>query len=518
MIRARSKRSAISIPSSELFGQVQFDATKTIPAMDIKSAQYDEGQSLYLERLGVKQLDSKYNKMIEEYEYQFQNMAADAALQLSLASQSSANIAVENQGGLLGTGAAAVESAGRTAANDEARKTLETSLAETYTAGMESIASEYQAKLESILGEYDASTGTFAALDAYNVNADKANTAMAIALATLISPNWSDDPENTWMKVLTNAGFAVLENGELLLTDSGQNQLDQMLNGIGVNDERSEFGGHSLLYFLAEQMAKQDYESEYLGDDGETRWELLSESKRGDLITQYESWLQANEMSLRVSHWELYNEDGTPDTEASTPEPNEVVTTDSNIDSMGIRIMDLTFEDVSDCTEDEFNLTRTDLLTGKIPDGAFITFQAGLMHDDDKYYYVASGMLYKTDYTGENPPPEISAESATVRSFGYYSDAGNTGDQDKYTQAVIDAANAGRIPDGMYIDMVQGYLSESAWYLYEDGIFKRVNARLGDLPEDKVICQKKSFSLAAGKKYEFNLHLLNGFSSGGGAK
>ena len=470
----KRRRSAISIPSSELFGQVQFDATKTIPAMDIGSDAYDEGQNLYLERLGIKNIDKKYNEMVEEYEYQFQEMAADSALQIALAAETSANIAVENQGGLLGTGAAAVESAGRASVETKAQEALATSLPETYASGIEAIAGAYQAELESILGKYDASTGTFADLAQYNANADRSNTALAIAMATLISPNWSSDPKKTWTDVLTSGGFAVLENGELSLTDRGQTLLDQMLNGIDVNEERAQFGGHSLLYFLAEQMAKQSYESEYLSDDGETKWELLSESKRSNLITQYETWLQTNQMNLRVSHWGLYDENGVPDVEASIPEPDETVITDSNINSIGIKIIDLTFEDVSDCTEDEFNIMRTDLLSGKIPDGAFITFQAGEMYKDDKYYYITDGMLYKTNYTAENLPPIISVESATVRSFGVFRDTGTgKGSQDDWVQAIIDAAAAGRIPDGTVIDMNYGYSSSFSptWWVYEDGKF-----------------------------------------------
>ena len=337
---------------------------------------------------------------------------------------------------------------------------IEQSVAEIYQEGITSISEEYQSKLESILGEYDPATGTFANLANYEQLSNKVNEAMGKVLALTIDPS-VNTTSDAYVEVLKTSGF--IENssvpGEIVLTTLGQEQIDMLVNSVDVNKPNPLFGGRTLRAMLALQMAMQDYNDGYISDEGETSWESLSTTKRNELIRDYESWIYNNQDNLRLTAWDLYTktDDGFElDTEWTTP---TLSTDDAGIyTDKGTYISQLTVKSKSnpngaaDCTEDELTVTKQKILSGEIPDGSYFTFQSGKMYENDKYYYVKDNAVFETKYTATNPPPVISVESATVRSFGIYSGAGAGGDaQDKLAQRIIDCAKAGKIRDGMFI-------------------------------------------------------------------
>lgn len=471
---------------------MEFNTTQTLPATNVATGQHDEGMNLYLQSLGVFNIDEEYNRRVREFELQLEEAELAAKLQATTAAESQANIAVEAQPGL-GTGAAAVASEGRQKALQNQYETIESSILETYREGIQSMSEEYQSELESVLGKYDATTGTFAGLSNYESMSNQVTTAMAKVIAKMIDPSADTVGGKSYTDVLRAAGY-ILEaspNGEITMTEKGQQMIDALVNGVNVNEPQATLGGYTLQYALAEQMAKDAYASEYISEDGLNRWELLSDSKRAEIITEYESWIYNNQMSLRLTAWDLYDKTDTGyilDTTAETPS----VDTAGIVDDSGIRALQLSIDDVSDCTQEEFDIIKKDLISGKITDGSFFTFQSGKAYAGDKFYYIKNGTVYETNYTVDNPPPVIREDQATVYSFGRYKDTGEGIDeqQDKWVSGIIYAAKAGRIPDGTYIDFNFGAQARNnSIYLYEDGKFIKVNTSAGgyiDTPSGRM--------------------------------
>lgn len=457
----------MTLLSTDIMGLVKFDSKQTMPVSDMSSSLYNEGMSLYLKQLGVAQIDEKYNEEVRIFETQLEEMELSAKLSASLMAESQANAAVETQPGL-GTGAAAIASEGRQKSLASANAAIEENISEIYQSGIQSIGEEYQNELESILGEYDAATQTFSGLANYETMANESTVAMAKIMALMIDPN-IDTYSDKYIDVLAAAGYIAETsvNGEITMTDLGQQMFDALLNGVDVNKPLAVLGGKTLQYALAEQMAKAQY-------SGEEHWNLLSDSKREEVITQYASWLHNNQNSLRLTVWDLYTPDGNLDTEYSI-ESVDILNVDGD---SGVPINTLSLEDVTGCTQDEFSKIKLDLISGKISNGSYITFQSGEAEKDDKFYYVENGIVYKTEYTVDNPPPVIRADQASIYSFGRFRDTGRgKGKQDEWVQAIIDSANAGRIQDGTYINFNYGNSSdghETGWYKYENGAFQRV--------------------------------------------
>jgi hypothetical protein len=462
----------MTLLSEDLADLVKFDSKQTLPALDMNSSEYDEGMSLYLKQLGVAKIDEQYNEQVKAFETQLEETELSAKLNASLLAEAQADAAVEASPGL-GTGAAAIASEGRQKALGAANAEIERGIAEAYQSGIQSIGEEYQAALESVLGEYDAATGTFSGLNNYEAMANESTVAIAKVIALMIDPNVDTYNADSYMKVLTDAGYieAVAANGEVVMTAAGQQMVDALLNGVNVNSPQASLGGKTLQYAIAEQMAKSQY-------SGEEHWDLLSDSKREELITQYASWLHNNENALRLTEWDLYEPAGDGyilDTEHSADTVNiENVNSES-----GIPVISLSLSDVSDCTQDEFGKIKAKLISGEISDGSYFTFQSGKAGDDDKFYYIEDGVVYKTEYTMTNPPAVINARQATIYSFGKFQDTGKGKfKQDEWVKEIIDSANAGRIPDGTYINFNYGASADgmkSGWYKYENGMFKRVS-------------------------------------------
>lgn len=451
--------------------------------MDITSKQYDEGMSLYLTMLGVNKIDEEYNAAIKQFEAQLEEQEIAAKLQANVAASSAANMAVEAQPGL-GTGAAGVASQARQSQLSGMHETIEQNVAETYQSGVQQMSESYQAQLESILGTYDPATGTFADLANYELMSNKVNEAMAKVLAMTIDP-LVDTTSDSYLDVLKAAGFLADSEipGEFVLSESGEEQIDILVNGVSANTPQTVLGGNSLGAALALQMAMSDYAG--VLDDGTPIWESLSDTKRAEITKEYESWIYNNNDNLRLTAWDLYDitDEGVEIDRfyaASSLETNVTGVSGTS----GIHVTQLTVmsennpNGIPDCTEEELAEVKTEILTGKIPDGSYFTFQRGKSYEDDRFYYVKDGVIYDTEYTGSNPPEIISVESATVRSFGVYQDTGEGTHrgQDKYVQRIIDCARIGKIPDGTYIDFNYGFAaSASTWYKYEDDEFKRVS-------------------------------------------
>ena len=461
---------------TDLQNQLNLDYKQTIPAADIKSSKYDEGMSLYLQSLGLANIDTEYNKQIKEYEAYLQELEFGSKLQASILSQTQANASVEAQANL-GTGAKNLASIGHQKALDSAYAQIESNVAQAYQEGMAGITENYQTQLENVLGEYDPVTGTFADLASYEAMSNAASTAFAKVLAQML------DSDNTdYLQVLKDAGYieSTGPGGEIVFTAAGQKYMEAVLNGISADTPNDIFDGKSLSYALALQMAKDAYSGEHTSAEGLDGWSALSDSKQSEIVNEYQDWLVNNMDIMRLTEWDMYEktDDGYVlntmfSSSLNTELYHEGVDTESGID-----LMYLTKDDVSDCTQEEFDKIKMELVTGKISDGTYFVFQSGKAYDDDKFYYVSNGRVYKTQYTVKSPPKVINVDQASVYSFGIFQDTG-TGKfkQDKWIQEIIDSAKAGRIPDGTYISFNYGAsaTSNGGWYVYRDGQFLSVN-------------------------------------------
>lgn len=470
-------KKTMSILANDLIGNINFDISQTIPAMDISSDQYNEGMKLYLQMRGVKKIDAEYNAAVRQFETQLEEQELSAKLQANLAAESAANIAVEAQPNL-GTGASAVASEGMQSALEAAHTGIEQNVIKTYQEEIQEFSEQYTSKLESILGEYDPVTKTFAGLVEYQTNANKATEALMKVLAISLKPG-VDTASDEYIDVLISAGFVEKNsNGVVTLSDAGQTAIDKMVNNVEINEPNAALGGKTLIRACAEQMAMSEYS--YADDDGNTLWESLSPEKRSASIREYESWIFNNLNNLRVSSWQLYEETESGiiiDTEYSTPRPD---TGGVGVDSdTGVAITKLTAEVVSAEDPNYFGQIKTDIASGKIADGSYIIFSASA-EKNNKFYYVYQGYVYETAYTVENPPEQIDVNKATTYSFGHYAGTSNDADdvQNEWVQEIIDSAKAGRIPDGTYIQMNYGVMNNrnTGWYIYENGVFKKVSS------------------------------------------
>ena len=456
------KKQAISISATDLFMNTNSEASQTVPASDMVPNIYNQGASAYLEMLGVNKIKEQYNEEVERFESELEEQEFIAKAQTNVATDIMSDRAVEAQANL-GTGASAVAAQGRQAALRDVHASIEQNIEETYTSGMQELNESYRTRLESILGEYDTVTGTFEGLSQYEQMSNSTTEATAKVLARIINPQTDD-----WLKTLVDAGYIEsIGGGEWAFTDVGLEQLDAMVNSIFANNDQDALGGNTFMYAIATEMAKTNYILQH----GEAQWESLSEEKRDELITEYNSWLYNNQDSLRVTAWGLYSqtdEGYVIDKSWNTPALNGAA---EGITDNGTYILD--FDNAA---------TKQKIISGEIPDDSYFTLEDSELDDDSKYYYVKNNVIYSTQYTASNPPRTISLESATVRSFGKFLDTGSgRGKQDSWVNAVISAAKAGKIPDGTYISMNYGAISSNAekrsYYQYYDGAFHLVEGK-----------------------------------------
>lgn len=476
--------------------------------MDLKSEKYDEGMSLYLEKLRVNEIDKEYNAAVNAFETQMQEQEIAAKLGANLASSISADRATEAQPGL-GTGAAAVASAGMQKALGNVHQTIETQAAEAYQEGVAQIAKDYQTELESVLGEYDEATGTFAGLTEYQDMANMSTDALMKTLAMAINENvntaslMGDEDNPGYIKVLEEAGLIESRLGnEVILSARGKEYLDYVVNNVTPNEQNPALGNRTFMDVMAEQMAISKYSI-----DGITSWSDLDEFKQAEITKKYKSWLFNNQDNLRVTSWDLYTktESGIElDTRYDTPIPQAlglIHSGDGVPAGKSVFTIEVTDEFIVAETKEQkhFDQIKADILSGKIADGAYITFASGKANDNDKFYYVYKGHIYETEYTMASPPSKIDLKSANVYSFGNYQDTGK-GEflQDDWVNEIIRSAKAGTIPDSTYIRMNYGSGdAEKGWYLYNDGVFELVpgNTKVagnylfdyGNTHSDKVI-------------------------------
>lgn len=465
IINPTKKRKSMSVLASDLSGNIEFNSKQTLPMMDIASDKYNEGMNLYLQKLGVTKIDESYNEAIKQFESQLQEQELAARMQANLAAESAANMAVEAQANL-GTGAAAIAAEGRKAQLSDIHEGIDESITETYVTGVQELSEQYQQKLESVLGKYDPTTQTFAGLSEYQAMANLATQALMKSLARSLVPD-IDTQTDDYKKVLIDAGYITQDSTltNMILTPAGETKLEQLVNGVDVNIANPALGDKRLDQIMAEEMAKEQY----------PEWDQLSELKKAQIKTEYESWIWNNQNNLRLSSWDLfyYNKEGEAviDTEYTREKPS---ITDVNIhDEEGIYVERITNKHL-DYSSDNLAKLKIDIASGKY-DGGYIAASEDI-NENTEWYYVEKGMIYKTEYTIKNSPNIVDINNASIYSFGFFKDTGKGTDhrQDIWVNEVIESAKAGTIPDGTYIQMNYGASAdkaESGWYKYESGKF-----------------------------------------------
>lgn len=471
LITNPAKRKGMTILASDLTGATTFDVKQTIPSMDMSSNQYDVGMDAYLKYLHVSDIDKQYNAAVKQFEQTLQEQEVAAKLQANFVAATGADAAVEAQPGL-GTGAAGIASAGRAAQLGAMHGEIESQIAETYQTGIENMTQSYRDHLESLFGKYDETTGTFAGLTEYENLGNAAGDALAEAIAYMIKP--ARDPEDTTDSILAAAGLANSVNGDLEFTEAGEAVLRNLVNGIGLNEQQMALAGsegaRTLVDFMAESMAKQS----------NPLWDSLSGDKQSSETAKYRDWLNKNFDFLRVSHWDMYEEtDGqiVPDIMSDMPSVNAPGVFGDGRPVLEFWINSEEVGKYAPSIEDLAEVKRQ-ILNGEIRDGSYFAVQQGGMETQYKYYYLKDGYIFETEYTGKNPPKEIDAATANVRSFGAYRDVGTgRGQQDKYVQNILDMANSGKIAEGTVFQMNYGIVANRniGWYMYKDGKFTAIS-------------------------------------------
>lgn len=458
-----TKRKGTSILMDDLMGNTSFGIKQTLPILDMQSDVYDSGMDMYLTQLGVKEIERTYNEQIRMFESELEEQEVAAQLQAELAADAAANRAVEFQPGL-GTGAAAAASEGRQAALGDTQTAIAQSIEETYAEGMTEFSENYLTELESRLGKYDPTTNTFAGLSEYQATANLVNQAAAKALAKFLDPNADTDSstsENSYLQVLKQAGFATSDNaGGIILTESGEKALQRWVNGLDLDTANPALGDMTFNTFVAEQMAKDAV-------GGAEMFAKLSEAKRTELLLQYKSWLNNNFDSMRVSHWDLGYYDG----EKLVVDRGQF---DQGTDIGMMELSTMGWEELSASIKDntEFTKWKGDIVAGKY-NGQYVSVP-GETADDTKIYYAENGKLYDSGYTLGDPPKTIRLDQANHLLFGTYAGTGEGGKQDKWTNAIIDAAKAGRLPNYTVVQFNYGDVKENGLYRYVDGEFRYI--------------------------------------------
>ena len=361
----------------------------------------------YLEVAGVAEIDKQFSDLVSQYENQFKLQSIEIQKQANLQMQDAMMQAGESVLGQLGTGAQAdfAQDIGN-AANEQAQ-TQQTTLSEQYAKGMEQITDQYAQYRESILGEL--TDQGFANLVEYEQTVDMFSMALLEQIADNLGLTYTSSIE--LQDELQAAGMIeqIGDTTMFTVTTLGQQQIANILTSL--NDE---YGGpySERISGLVANMAESAMAQMYPGLDTESS---TYQTKYADLTQRYDEWLQQNATSM------YYTDLGLAEFDAGqliVSKPTTDFPENSNIslssESRDVYTVDSSFfgkfwdSDKEGSKQYEYvEQLIEDMRSGDMPNGSYFIANYGQALGDRTIFYFENGRVYKTQYTDNDPPPEL---------------------------------------------------------------------------------------------------------------
>lgn len=379
----------------------------------------EESTRKYLELLGVTELDKQFNAAVQAYNTQFKLQAEQMFIETNVATVAASNLMADNSKNL-GTGAVAVQGEVFNQSVTAQGEALQSQLAQSQADVLESITKSYESALTTVLGKQDAQ-GNFENILKYQENAQLALDALLQKLAADMNGNGDvfkniagETPEGyNYESYLLERGYlkATATPGEYEITDLAIHEFDKMLNSPLEPGQAAQ-----LLEDLATNMAASEYG---------TRWESMTPNAQAKAVAEYKEWFYDNQMGLYHTTFGLssYDEKGNIvlDTIYEAPSTSDiysmfgVAVTDTYISAKNASPTD--FGDYLGSgkggKQDSYAQQIIDNANnGMYEDGAIVSFNYGKGTKDYWVYY--DGGFYKTEYSDENKPPILTAESISA--------------------------------------------------------------------------------------------------------
>jgi hypothetical protein len=415
-----------------------FDITTTVLGSEVT----DENRSTYnllkTKYKEVYELDESYNALVTSLQKQLQEQNRALEIQADIDYQTQGNIAAE-MGASLGTGAQAIQASELSQARQETSDEISQTINEYAAEYSEQLSSSYESAIESVLGKKN-DDGTYANIVEYQEMADSMMTGLVRTIAATILGNDSlsktDDDGNTvtvdpYQLLADNGLLTTTSTGDYELTDAGYAVIDQILNGYqpfgvgsGLSDEYDTTD--SAIYKIADQAGREKYGS---------AWDTMDSDKKDSIRKDYMDWLSDNGLYFRATNAGLFDYDD--DGNVVVDEEWSFESYDTSDAGITTNIFDV---DIREKFGDSIIESVSD---GKLTNGSYV------VSTDGSYYQYSNGVFYPTDYTFESGIPTDGITTDILMSVVLENNIPS--DSDKYFQAIIDAANDGKIADGTYI-------------------------------------------------------------------
>jgi hypothetical protein len=428
----------------------------------------------------VYEIDKSYNQLVTSLQKQLVEQNQALEIQADIDYQKQGNIAAEMGAGL-STGAQAIQANELSQARQETSDEISQTISEYATQYSEQIASDYESAIESVLGKKN-DDGTYANIVEYQEMADSMMTGLIRTIAAAISGNDSlyetdkDTGEivaiDPYQLLADNGLLVTTDTGDYELTDAGYAVIDQILNGyqpFGIANGLTDTYDitDTAAYKIADQACREKYG---------TSWDTMDSDKKESIRKDYMDWLADNGYSFRATNAGLfdYDDDGEVVVDMDWSFESNFADLPSNvvagIDTSGEPI---SIYDTAKMTA-AFGETFTQAIVkgaidGSIANGNYVMMSWAFGGDDNVYVYY-NGVFYtaKSDVVSTTGIPAGQMVSSDFGNFfGSNSEDSN---QNKYTQAIIKAANSGKIADGTYVNVNYGTGKAHIWQ-YSNGNF-----------------------------------------------
>lgn len=361
----------------------------------------------YLEVAGVAEIDRQFSDLVAQYENQFKLQSIEIQKQANLQMQDAMMQAGEGALGQLGTGAQADLAQDIGGNVSEQAEAQQTALTEQYSKGLEQITDEYAQYREAILGQL--TDQGFTNLLEYEQTVDMFSMALLEQVADNMGFTYASQEE--LQTKLKSAGIIeqIGDTTMFTVTDLGQQQIANILTSFN-----NEYGGpySERISGLVANMAESAMAQMYPGLDTKSS---TYQTKYADLTQRYDEWVQQNATTM------YYTDLGLAEFDAGqliVSKPTTDFPENSNIslssESRDVYTVDSSFfgkfwdSDKEGSKQYEYvEQLIEDMRSGDMPNGSYFIANYGQALGDRTIFYFENGRVYKTQYTHNDPPPEL---------------------------------------------------------------------------------------------------------------
>lgn len=475
-------KSSSTLLSSDLGSSNTFDIQSTILGSEVTDDNRSAYNLLVTKYSDIYQIDESYNKLVDSLTKSLQEQNRVLEIQADVAAQKQGNIAAEMSAGL-STGAQAIQANELTKARQEASDEISSTINEYATEYAEQVQTSYDSAIEAVLGEKN-DEGVYSNIAEYQETADALTVGLVRLIAATMTGNETlyETNESTGetvaldpYKILVDYGLMVnTASGDYELTDEGYARFDQIVNSFqpfGIGSGLTTYDTtDEAAYKIADQACREKYG---------TTWDTMDSTKKDSIRKNYMDWLSDNGVAFRATNLGLfdYDDDGNIVVDETWSYETEFTDLPANV-SVGIDtsggVISIYSNSINVGTSDspEYKTTAEyfgettmkSIYNGSTANGSYIKAT------DGKYYIYYNGAFYAAK---ENvvSTTGIPASQIVSSDFGnFFGSNSEDSNQNKYIQAIIEAAKSGKIADDTAINVNYGAGNPYYW-IYKDGNF-----------------------------------------------